>query len=278
MSGPLHFGVLVERRYLSQSQPSGLIEALDARGHSIRLIDPEATALRMDDDSWLEGLDLIVARGRSWGLLALLEWAGSRGVPTINRRTAISAVHNKADMSIALAKDRLPTPDTWFGTPERLADTIPSSAYPLIIKLIFGDNCRGLEVVDSAGALRALDWSDSVALAQSYHKTDGYDLKLYGIGDDVWAVRKPSPFNKRADDDPDAKKSGLAETTPELVDLGRRCGRLFGLDLFGVDCIETDRGVFVIEVNDYPNFTSVPDANERLADFCECRAAGESSK
>ena len=34
MSGPLHFGVLVERRYLSQAQPSGLIEALGARGHS----------------------------------------------------------------------------------------------------------------------------------------------------------------------------------------------------------------------------------------------------
>lgn len=277
MSGPLNFGVLVERRYLSQSQPAGLLEALGARGHSVRTLDPESLALRMDDDTWLDGIDLLVARGRSWGLLALLEWADSRGVPTINRRSAISAVHNKADMSIALAKDRLPTPDTWFGTPVRLSDTIPDSAYPLIIKLIFGDNCRGLEVVDSADALRALDWSDSVALAQRYHTTDGYDLKLYGIGDDVWAVRKPSPFNKRSEDDPDAKRSGLAETTPELVELGRRCGRLFGLDLFGVDCIETDHGVFVIEVNDYPNFTSVPDADARLADFCE-RRARESSR
>lgn len=278
MPAHLHFGVLVERRYLSQSQPSGLIEALRSRGHDIRLIDPDATALRLDDDSWLEGLDLIVARGRSWGLLALLEWAASRGVPTINRRQAISGVHNKADMSIALARDRLPTPDTWFGTPERLAETIPASGYPLIMKLIFGDNCRGLEVVDTPDALRGLAWSDPVALAQSYHTTDGYDLKLYGIGSDVWAVRKPSPFNKRAADDAEAKKSGLADLTPDLEDLGRRCGALFGLELFGVDCIETAAGVFVIEVNDYPNYTSVPDADGRLAEYCIRRATEGASR
>jgi hypothetical protein len=29
----------------------------------------------------------------------------------------------------------------------------------------------------------------------------------------------------------------------------------------------------VIEINDYPNYTNVPDANERLADYVTQRAA-----
>jgi len=58
-------------------------------------------------------------------------------------------------------------------------------------------------------------------------------------------VRKASPFNVRRDGG--ESKDGLAPITPELTYLGRRCGRLFGLDLFGVDCIETEEGVMVIE-------------------------------
>ena len=104
-----------------------------------------------------------------------------------------------------------------------------------------------------------------MALAQRYFKTDGYDLKLYGIGDQIWAVRKDSPFNAHAK--VDKSKEGLAQATPELEDLGKRCGHLFGLDLFGVDCIETEAGVLIIEINDYPNYTNVPAANEHLAEY-----------
>jgi ribosomal protein S6--L-glutamate ligase len=64
------------------------------------------------------------------------------------------------------------------------------------------------------------------------------------------------------------------EATPALQDLGRRCGRLFGLDLYGVDCIETADGVLIIEINDYPNYTNVPDANAHLARYVEQRVAG----
>jgi ribosomal protein S6--L-glutamate ligase len=107
------------------------------------------------------------------------------------------------------------------------------------------------------------DWPEPVALAQRYFQTDGYDLKLYGIGDEIWAVRKRSPFNQ-----PQSEiAEGLVMLTPVLQDIGRRCGRLFGLDLFGVDCILTEAGPLVIEINDYPNYTSVPDANEKLAEY-----------
>lgn len=264
-------GVLAEQRYLAQSQPSGLITALTDIGLSIDVIDPQAALFPLGDDRWIEGYDLLVGRGRSWGLLCLLGWAEARGVATINRRAAISAVHNKADMAVALAAAGLPTPKTFLGATDRLAREISSDDYPLILKPIFGDNCRGLQIVSTPEEMAAIDWPEPFALAQIYKPTDGYDLKLYGIGSEIWTVRKPSPFNPRRDGDGD--RSGLEALTPELETLGRRCGEIFGLDLFGVDCIQTAEGTFVIEVNDYPNYTSVPDANRLLAEFVVKRAA-----
>src|SRR5215813_9035487 len=274
MPHPLNIGVLAEARYLAQSQPTGLSAKLNELGHRITMIDPQKAFYVMGDDGWFEGLDVIVGRGRSWALLALLGWAETRGALTINRREAIASVHNKAHMSIAFASAGIPIPETFFGSVEHLAREIPRPSYPIILKPIFGDNSRGLLVVNSPEEMAATDWPEPVALAQRYFQTDGYDLKLYGIGDEIWAVRKASPFNvplSRGTDN-GAPKDGLAPITPELTDLGRRCGRLFGLDLFGVDCIETEEGVLVIEINDYPNYTNVPDANERLADYVVRRA------
>jgi ribosomal protein S6--L-glutamate ligase len=269
MSDARAIGLLVESRYLTQSQPAGLRDALVERGHDVRVVDPMGGARRFGDDAWLDGLEVVVARGRSWELLCLLAWAEASGVPTINRKAAIAGVHNKAEMSVRIAEHDLPAPRTWLGNPAALAREVPDDAYPLILKLIFGDNCRGLEVVASRRELEAVDWPEPVAIAQTYHRTDGYDLKLYGIGGDVWGVRKPSPFNaSRAGVSGDAE---AVELTPDLERLGRRCGEIFGLELFGVDCIVCDSGPLVIEVNDYPNFTAVPDADRRLAEFVERR-------
>jgi ribosomal protein S6--L-glutamate ligase len=270
MPHPLKIGVLAEARYLTQSQPTGLSAKLNELGHQITMIDPQKAFYVMGDDGWFEGLDVIVGRGRSWALLALIGWAETRGALTINKREAIASVHNKAHMSIAFASAGIPIPQTFFGSVEQLAREIPPSSYPIILKPIFGDNSRGLLVINSPEEMAATDWPEPVALAQRYFQTDGYDLKLYGIGDEIWAVRKASPFNARKEGQ--ESKDGLAPITPELTDLGRRCGRLFGLDLFGVDCIETEDGVLVIEINDYPNYTNVPDANERLAEYVTRRA------
>ncbi len=273
MSSPLKIGVLAEARYLAQSQPTGLSAQLKDLGHDITIVDPQKAFYVMGDDGWFDGLDAIVGRGRSWALLALLGWAETRGMLTINRREAIASVHNKAQMSIAFAADGIPIPQTFFGSVECLAREIPRQSYPLILKPIFGDNSRGLLVIHNPEELRKTDWPEPVALAQRYFQTDGYDLKLYGIGDEIWTVRKPSPFNARAGND--QATEGLIPITPELEELGRRCGRLFGLDLFGVDCVETEAGVLVIEINDYPNYTNVPEANERLADYVVRRASSK---
>lgn len=267
----MRIGILVERRYLSQAQPSGLIAALRAAGHEVVLIEPEASAYAMDDARWAENLDIIVARGRSLHLLCMLGWAGARGVRAVNRRSAIASVHNKADMAVLLAGAGVPTPQTFLGPVVELYKTIPPAAYPVILKPVFGDNSRGLRLVRSPEEMKPAEWPEPVALAQHFIANDGMDLKLYGIGEEIFAVRKPSPlgpaFNAVAAGEKRAAEAGPVPLTPALEELGRRLGRLFGLELYGVDCVETSDGPVVIEVNEFPNYTGVPDADRRLAEY-----------
>src|SRR5919197_2730053 len=97
MIHPLRIGVLVEGRYLSQAQPAGMMAALRTRGHEVVAIVVDEAAEQIGVDTWLEGLDLIVARGRAWHLLCLLGWAEARRARTVNRHASIAAVCNKAE-------------------------------------------------------------------------------------------------------------------------------------------------------------------------------------
>jgi ribosomal protein S6--L-glutamate ligase len=256
-----------------------MIAALRARGHEVVTIDPEAAPAEVGDDGWLDDLDLVVGRGRSQALLFLLTGAERRGTRTVNRRMAIAAVHNKAEMAVTLATAGVPTPKTFLGSPADLAAQVPSDCYPIIVKPSFGDNCQGLRMIERPDALAELAWPEPLVLAQQFLATDGNDLKLYGIGDEVWAVRKPSPLGV-SDGAGSSSCNGsfdhceLVAQTKRLRDLGRRCGELFGLELYGVDCLETPDGTVVVEVNEFPNYTGVPAANNRLADYVVWRAQG----
>ena len=56
------------------------------------------------------------------------------------------------------------------------------------------------------------------------------------------------------------------------MDLALRCGRVFGLDIYGVDTVETADGVAVLEVNEFPNFTAVAGAAGAIANYILARA------
>lgn len=268
-TGELTVGVVVEPRYLQQRQPAGLCEELRRRGHAVDTIDPDGICSCGTGD-WLAGIDVIVPRGRSLNLLGLVACAEHHGVPVVNGRRAIGSVHNKLDMSVAFVAAGIPTPPTFAAPPRRLATAVPVDCYPLVLKPAFGDNGHGLSLVADAAQLAGVTWPEPVALAQRFVPSDGFDLKLYGIGEDVWAVRKPSPFTPLRS----IRTPGVVELTDELVTLAHRCSELFGLDVYGVDCVETAQGPMAIEVNEYPNYTGIPEADQRLADLVERTARG----
>ena len=42
-----------------------------------------------------------------------------------------------------------------------------------------------------------------------------------------------------------------------MLKLARRVGQVFGLDLYGVDVLETPQGLMLVDINDFPSFYGV---------------------
>lgn len=249
-------GMACEERYLSQAQPTGMRRALDRRGITV-----------VDAMQALHGCDVVVARGRSEAVIETLERAEARGIPTVNSSGSVRNVVDKGLMHERLSMAGIPLPQTWIGAWPALAHELRDVDVALVVKPVRGDNSRDVHVVANGAALAGLRFPYADAIVQHYLPNDGYDLKLYGIGTHVWAVRKPSPL--RADLGTEAR---LVASTPRHTNLGRRCARAVGLDLFGVDCIDTPNGLVVIEINDFPNYSGIEGAADLLADFVLAQA------
>jgi ribosomal protein S6--L-glutamate ligase len=244
-----------------------MVASLKEAGHSVVVVDPEERTFNAGDHHWLQNIDVGVARGRSWGVLCLLRWLEIQGVPTINPRAAIASVHNKAEMAVALSAAGIPTPRTWLGSPHMVAQQLAGKDFPVIVKPVFGDNCHGLECVSSCEQLIALQWPEPLAIVQQFIPGLASDLKLYCIGRRVWAVRKPSPLGTVFFPNLVPHAPQLLPVTAAWRDLALRCGEVFDLQLFGVDCLQTEAGTLVIEVNEFPNYSAVPGADQELSNY-----------
>jgi ribosomal protein S6--L-glutamate ligase len=95
----------------------------------------------------------------------------------------------------------------------------------------------------------------SFFLAQRYVENKGFDIKLYVIGRDVYSVAKKSPLHPELE-----VKKHMVPITLELRKLALQVGEVFGLDIYGLDVVETDKGWVVVDVNDFPSFGLVPRA------------------
>lgn len=269
----VHVTVLVEQRYVQQEQPHGLVAALQSAGHRVDVLTLAERPVRDGEppSCWSQigslHSDVVVARGRAPYLLDLLGLAEKAGIPVVDHSCGIAAVRDKTEMSRLLGPV-VPVPNTWWGTPQEMVRLIPDEAYPVICKPVHGDNGRGLVVVESAAGLGRLPWREQTMLVQTYLPNQGVDLKLYVIDEQVFPVRKPSPVTPLRSD-----RLGPVKATTEMFDLADRCREIFGLTVFGVDCLQTPDGLSVIEVNDFPNYSMIPNSSALLRDHVLAMAA-----
>ena len=262
--------IIAERRHLENRSLRETRTALEEAGCAVSLVVPGSDQLfeiPHERPEW----DAMLSRGRDLGGLGLLSAAAALGVLAINTPESIELVRNKIAMQAVLHEHDLPLPRTWFATEQSVFRGVPRDRFPLVVKPFDGDGSRGLALLaspDDVNLLPPTGGKRMLYLAQEFLETDGTDLKLYGIGSDVWAVRKPSPVSFPAPGPALLTPVRGGEPTPltaELRDIALTCGRACGLELWGVDVAVTPSGPVVIEVNDFPTYSAVPDAGAMIA-------------
>jgi glutathione synthase/RimK-type ligase-like ATP-grasp enzyme len=269
--GSVTVALVAEERHTGNQALVEAQAAWLAHGCRVELVVPQEARL-YDVPVATPPWSVVVSRGRHLAGLGLLAAASALGVPAVNDPKAIELVRNKIGMQAVLAHHDIPLPRTWFAGDPAVFGQLAADRFPLVVKPYDGDGARGLALLTKpadVALLPPITGRRSLYLAQEYLATDGFDLKLYGIGSRVWAVRKPSPVIFSG--------PGPAEVIPvadaELVDIDRQladialtCGRACQLELWGVDVAMTPEGPRVIEVNDFPTYSAVPGAGAAIAE------------
>ncbi len=205
-----------------------------------------------------------------------------RGARLFNEYPATMKVRDKALTATMLLQAGIPTPRTFItDSIETLRPVVRQM--PIVVKPWRGRRGQGIEVCldeaqfddlikrrasngaaddDDGGGEDGTALGERLIFAQEYEEHEPFDYKAYAIGDYVHSIKRIFPAKTKEE------KLGVpVGENPELELLVRRCGRLFGLQLYGVDLVKTPKGFSVIEVNCFPGYKGVPQGGDRISQF-----------
>lgn len=204
--------------------------------------------------------DLYVLKAKSEFSLSVAAALHSAGANIVNPYPVSLALRDKVAASQILLASGVPHPAT-FTTTDHLLLTSLLDDGPLVVKPYRGSQGEGVRVVWTADDLASSATKGEIVFAQRYHVPQGTDRKMYRIGDRVFGVSRVWPPRTLED-----KLGKEFAVSPEIEEITRRCGDAFGIDLYGVDIIESDGKPYVVDMSSLPGFKGVPNAAALLAD------------
>lgn len=288
----VRIGVLMSHVRAEEKQ---LLAAMVKRGvEPVRLLDRTLAFDLTDLDSPQPStLDLVLDRCMAHGRAAVaLQVFDALGVKCVNNSRGSGIADDKVATTLALAVAGVPTIRTAaaFDIESALRVLDEKIGYPAVLKPVTGSWGRLLAKVNTPAAARNLlehkkalgSFHHGVFYVQEYVEKPGRDLRIFVVGDEVIAgsYRMAEHWITNV---ARGAKSLPCPITPEIADISLRATRAVGLDLAGVDLIETDEGMQVIEVNTGAEFkgliqTTDIDIPGKIVDYVVDAAIAEHEK
>src|SRR5947208_10785209 len=257
----MRFCVIIEAQYRNEPMAMVVVDQLLQWGHEVDLLEPDKTVTCLTDLA-KQNYDAYVLKTVSDGPgLSILEAAEAVGIPTINNSRAIRLVRDKA-VAVAYAQAcGLPVPLTYFVGHPRALVRLLQEVYPVVVKPSAGTSQQGVYLVQTPEEMaeRTFD-PHCYYLAMRYVENPGIDIKLYVTGQEVHAITKTSVLHGPVQEQE-------IPVTREMLKLARRVGQAFGLDLYGVDVLETPQGLMLVDINDLPSFYGFPRKVASVAEY-----------
>ncbi len=258
-----------------------LAEAAGMLGHDLTLLHPFHTwsalasgAAGLLSAEALPKMDVVLPRVGSTVSdysLALIRQMELMGYPLVNRAAAIELARHQYLTLQALAGAGLPVPDSvlvnraegWESAVERLG------GYPLVVKLVSGRQGRGVALLTgSEEAERArtllMHQRRGLLLQRYYPPESRRDLRVLVIGGRALAAMtlKPAAGEFRGNVHLGGAVSNLAPEG-EPAELAVKATAALGLEVAGVDILQTDEGPRLLELNYSPGFKGLEQASGR---------------
>lgn len=255
---PLKLGILVS--YLRQEEKL-ILAAARARGiEVVPLFDRDLTLNLSASDAFESGVDVDVLLDRSvvhsragYTLHAMTRW----GIPTLNSASAVTICDDKARASMVLETAGVPSPKTLIAYSANSAiKACEEVGYPAVLKPVTGSWGRLLAKVNGPDQARAIiaqkaehgSFHHEIYYIQEFIEKPGRDIRAYVIGREIVAASYRTSDHWITNSAKGAV-SVPCEVTPEMAELSLKACDAVGARLAGVDLIETDDGLKVIEIN-----------------------------
>ena len=243
----------------SRSFMPAVVEALAESGAIVEVIHPvegilDLSKVRVEHD-------LYVLRHTSGLSLSLAGALHELGAIIVNPYPVSAALKDKIVASRTLEAAGVPTPAAYVASqPQQLLALLDLG--PLVVKPYQGAGGHQVRIIRTPAELAEVNCGREPVFAQRYHANDGRDRKIYAIDGRLFGVKKVFP--RRTEEEKYGEPFTLS---PELREIAVRCGRAFGIDLFGVDIIESEGVPYVVDMCSIPGFKGVPDAPRLLAQY-----------
>jgi ribosomal protein S6--L-glutamate ligase len=201
-------------------------------------------------------------------VLALLE---GLGVPCVNASAGLRLTRDKTTATLALVRAGLPVPPSALvgreAPLEAVFEAVPGP--PWIIKLPVSTQGSGVMLAESLRSLRslcdALHGVGQRVLVQSFvAEAAGADVRVLVVGGRaLGAMRRQGQGDEFRSNLHRGGRAAPVALTPALSDVAQRAAAALGLEIAGVDLLESDRGPLIIEVNGSPGLEGLTHATER---------------
>jgi len=262
-----------------------LIQAAKKKGVKLVVIDGKSIFLEAtgDFDNIPEAdiyLQRMVSTFKGLYVTKILE---SKGYPVVNSYAVSSLCADKLLTTLALRKAGIPCPRTFVAFDIAAAlNTLDELRYPAVIKPVFGSWGRLVAPLkDPQSAKAILESRESMgALYQIYYiqelveKVSNRDIRSFIIGDKVvTAIYRIAGQGEWRTNTALGGRAEVCPVTPEIEEISLKAAKAIGEGVFGVDILETEKGMLVNEVNHTMEYhTTVPltgvDIPSMIIDYC----------
>lgn len=280
----------VPMRFLILSRSSAiystrrLLDACESEGIEAVVADPLDLALLLPADGKasihsashaLAEVDLVIPRiGTTiteYGL-AVIHHFELMGVPVLNASAAVYRARDKLRSLQVLSARGVPVPPTLMArNPESVEWCIEQlGGPPVVLKLLQGTQGVGVMLAESLAAAEAiLDamWglNQNILVQKFIAESRGKDLRCIVAGGRVIAAmrRHARPGAFRSNIHRGGRGEAVDPVPADAERVALEASRAIGLEVSGVDLLESERGPLVTEVNVSPGFEGIEGATGR---------------
>src|SRR5210317_2168159 len=258
---------------------SRIIEAAEARGHEIVVIDVLRAYMNIAAHKpsihyrgeLLEGFEAVIPRiGASvtaYGLSVLRQFE-MMGVVALNESVAIGRSRDKLRSLQLLSRRGIGMPLTGYAhKPDDIKDVIKMvGGAPLVVKLLQGTQGIGVVLAETQKAAESviegfLGIKADILIQEFIKEAGGADIRCFVIdGKVAAAMKRQGAAGEFRSNLHRGGSSSLIKITPEERSTAVRAARIMGLNVAGVDLLRSNHGPVVMEVNSSPGLEGIEGA------------------